>query len=104
MSLALPFANHDAPDPVLVGFNVAMIIYFLMSLWGRKPMIATVSTGDYEWNCICFAKARVARTRKESHHGKTRIDMNALRGKMEAMVMTKPDRNATNGEKQPNHL
>ena len=30
--------------------------------------------------------------------------MNALEGKMEAMVMTKPDQNATNGKKQANHL
>ncbi len=30
--------------------------------------------------------------------------MNALEGKLEAMVMTKPDRKTTNGEKQANHL
>ena len=30
--------------------------------------------------------------------------MNALEGKLKAMVMTKPDRNTTDGEKQANHL
>jgi len=40
----------------------------------------------------------------ETSIGKTRIDMNALEGKLEAMMMTNPNRNTTNGEKQANHL
>ena len=63
-----------------------------------------VSSDGYGWNRMCFAKARVAKTHKESHHGKTRIDMNALEGKLEAMTMTNPNRNTTNGERQANHL
>ena len=30
--------------------------------------------------------------------------MNALEGKLEAMTMTNPNRNTTNGERQANHL